>query len=86
MKRHKFRGKTYTLIEVPSDAGGECSDPNCCPRELLIPIEGESEYDLEVIIHEGIHACCWDICETSVREISHDIANLLWKLGWRKEY
>ena len=86
MKHHKFRGKTYRLIEAPSDAGGECSDPNSTPREMLIPLEGESKYDLEVIIHEGLHACLWDVCEQSVREISNDIATLLWKLGWRKTY
>lgn len=86
MKKHKFRGKSYTLIECESDSGGECSDPNDSPREMIIPLEGESSYDLEVLIHESLHACIWDLCETPVREISNDIATLLWKLGWRKTY
>lgn len=84
--RHKFRGRIFDIIESMSDEGGECAYPGNKSPEMIIPVEGESKYDLEVIIHEGIHACQWDVSEEAVREISHDIAGILWKLGWRKEY
>jgi len=84
--KHTFRGKSYHLYESDTLEGGECTDPNSPKREMTIPIEGEDVYDLEVIIHEALHACQYDICELAIREISHDIATLLWKLNWRKDY
>lgn len=83
--KHKFRGKNFSILRAETDAGGECTDPNGYPRKMTIPIEGASRYDLEVIIHEALHACLWDLDEEAVGEIAHDTSELLWRLDWRKQ-
>ena len=40
--------------------------------------------ELDTIIHEYTHAYCSDMCEESVLEFATDLAELLWKLGYRK--
>lgn len=84
-KSHSFLGKRYRIVETPSCLGGECDAPETKQREIAIPIHGEDIYDLEVCIHESLHACFWWMSESFVRRASHDIARLLWRLDWRKD-
>ena len=39
---------------------------------------------MEVLIHEAVHACHWDLDEEAVHETARDIAALLWRLGYRR--
>jgi hypothetical protein len=34
---------------------------------------------LEVLIHEGLHACLWDLDEEAVGEIAVDLARMIFK-------
>lgn len=52
-------------------------------KTLWIPIEGDTKEDLEVIIHESTHGCT-ELDEHAVTETARDIAEILWRLGWRK--
>jgi len=45
-------------------------------------LEGEEE--LEVLLHEFMHAAYWDHDEEFVEEVAADLAKLLWRLGYRK--
>lgn len=80
-----LRGNRWKVVECPSLSGGLCDNPGFPDKELTVPIEGEEKYDLDVLIHESLHACFWDMDEEAITESATDIANFLWKLGWRKE-
>jgi hypothetical protein len=84
-KTHVFRGRRYTFAKFKARGhDGECEDPSHPGCQMDIPLAGKTKRDLEVIIHEGLHACYWDLDEGPVEEASVDIAGLLWRLGWRK--
>ena len=84
IRSHTFWGKKYRIIESPSQAGGLCDAPWVDTKELTVPVEGSDKYDLELNIHEAMHACFWDLSEDAVTEGAKDVAAFLWRLGWRK--
>jgi len=84
IKLHSFRGKRYRIVACPSDSGGVCDTPKGNDKEMVVPVDGETLHDLQSTIHEGIHACLWDLDEEAVQEMGDDIGRLLWRLGWRK--
>ena len=54
-------------------------------REILIRTDNLSErMILNTTIHEALHACDWDKTEKKVNNTATDIANFLWRLGYRK--
>lgn len=80
-----FRGKRwYMLKRKPYNADGICHHPKTVHRGMWIPQEGKTVENLDTILHEGIHACHFDLDEDSVKETARDVARLLWRLGWRK--
>lgn len=95
MKRpasHTFRGKRWRIIHrKPRDCQGKCQAPwtkrkaiylaptPCPPDKRVILGAGE----LWLAIHEGLHACLWDTGEEAVEETSVDLANFLYRLGYR---
>ena len=65
---------TAGLCEAPTDVGKYVHiDPRLSDRETL-----------ETLIHEGLHACQWDLDESAVHESAADIARLLWRAGYRR--
>lgn len=40
---------------------------------------------LEILIHEILHAANWDLDEHAIQETAEDLANILWKLGYRRD-
>ena len=85
IKSHSFRGKRWKLVDAGSGNGGICQGPHIKRREMLVPMTGNSQHDLDTVLHEGLHACFWDIDEEGIHESAADLARLLWRLGWRKE-
>lgn len=45
----------------------------------------EPQEELDVTIHELLHAAYEDLGEDAIDQAATDIARLLWKLGYRKE-
>ena len=39
---------------------------------------------LDTVIHELLHAAFYDLDEEAVRESATDIANVLWRMGYRR--
>ena len=53
-------------------------------RKVLIDSKLVGKARLETEIHEGIHACFGStISEESVTQTAHDLAKILWSLGYR---
>jgi len=82
---HTFMGRRFTVrkqAELRPPDLGECDYEN---RTLHIPVDGDTQAELDVIIHEMLHSCYPWMDEQYVEAGATDIARLLWRLGWRKE-
>lgn len=84
-----LRGKRYRIVlatklgseDDPLD--GTCSDPKDKGKTIHYNVGLRGERRLDVLIHEMLHACFWDVREEGVSEAAEDIAHCLWKIGYR---
>lgn len=79
-----IRRRRWSLVDlrgVPQQELGKC---DYAKRKLRIPYKGDTLAELDVNVHETLHACFPYLCEDEIDESATDIAKLLWKLGWRK--
>ena len=83
--RIKVGNKYWNLVftELDEETGGECDSPDTNGKEIRIATDLKKQDELEVIIHELLHAADWSKDEEWVEVIADDIARVLWKLGWR---
>ena len=84
--RIKVGNKYWNLIftELDEETGGECDSPDTHGKEIRIATDIKNQDELEIIIHELLHAADWSKDEEWVEAIAYDIARILWKLGWKK--
>lgn len=83
-----FRGQPWRLImteRLAGDARG-IARPRRSGHGGTIRVRPslQDAEALEVLIHEAIHACHWDLAEEAVDETARDIAVMLWNLGYRR--
>ena len=85
--RIKVGNKYWNLvfIELDENTGGECDSPDTKGKEIRISTDLQREEELEVVIHELLHASDWSKDEECVEEIAQDISNVLMRLGWKKD-
>lgn len=83
--RVTLRGKTYTLvfIPMPRQIDGRCDAPTTLKKRITIKKTLVGERRLEVLIHEMLHACYWDLDEEAIDITARDIARVLFRLGYR---
>ena len=83
MMRCRLRGKYWEIRrdKLPSKLDGLC-DPNA--KRITIQPNLTGERELDVLIHEMLHACHWDLAEESITETASDLARVLFRLGYRK--
>lgn len=79
-KRYKFE-KSGILYKKDR---GYCTDPKDTQRKIKIHKDLYDQEELEVTIHEMLHACFWDIDEDVIAEVGDDISRALWRIGYRK--
>src|SRR5688572_15329806 len=80
-------GRVWRLRYVPrlAECLGDCDDPAQKGRTIRISREAKGRKELEMLLHEMQHACNWvQASEEYVTRSSHDMANVLWRLGYRK--
>jgi hypothetical protein len=80
-----IKGKRWNVTDlrgVGRDALGTCNHQK---RILHIPIHGDSRHDLDVIIHELLHALFPYLTEDEVNKSATIAARLLWRLNWRRD-
>jgi len=81
---HKLRRKVWELIYVPKLSSlGLCDAPDRRSKKIKIQKSLKGRLKLEIIIHESLHACAWDLDEEAVTETAKDISRLLWREGYR---
>ena len=85
--RIKVGNKYWNLvfIELDENTGGECDSPDTKGKEIRISTDLQREEELEIVIHELLHASDWSKDEEWVEEIAQDISNVLMRLGWKKD-
>ena len=83
-KRWRFRWHAFGREK----SDGDCDNPNTAGKEIRVRNSlrrpERQRRLLEVSVHEALHALNWHISEESVGQGAEDIANLLWKLGFRR--
>jgi hypothetical protein len=81
-----LRGKRYKVrrCRMPTDALGWCDPPDHPGKEIRICHTLKGEKELDVTIHELLHACFWDMDETAINDSATDIARVLWRMGYRR--
>ena len=62
---------------------GLCDPPDKPGKKITIDSGIRGQKRLEILLHEGVHACSWDLDEDAVAEISDDLSRMLWRLGYR---
>lgn len=87
----KVGNKIWELLRgKPKDFGGSnsnfahCDHPNTKSKQIIIDPNIKDQLELEIFIHELLHAADWSKSEEWVNNIAADIANILWKEGYRK--
>lgn len=86
LKRARILGKHWGVRFVNNlgDKYADC-DPPDTPNKVIRFKSGLSDKDLlDAIIHECCHIGWWPSDESHVNEFATDLANLLWKLGYRR--
>jgi hypothetical protein len=82
---HTFRGRRYRVCESSHVSGyGATADPMSKGKTIHVRRGQDGEDELDTLIHEGLHACYWDLEESAVGTAANDISRLLWKKGYRR--
>jgi hypothetical protein len=76
----KWRIDDAATAGVADDENGNCRPAT---RKILVRSGLNQKRRLEVTLHEMLHAAVWDLDESAVHHTAHDLAEALWKLGWR---
>lgn len=88
IKTHTFLGKRYNIVFLPpskmGDADGKCDHPEKAGKSIKIKTGQSPKEELETTIHELQHVTDWPKDEEYVTRSARDIADFLWRLGYRK--
>lgn len=92
-KSHTFRGARYRIVwhkprsakcDPPNhERWGTCSGPKAKGKRIVVWPRLKGLSLLATLLDESLHACVWDLDNSSVDEISSDIARFLWRSGLR---
>jgi len=63
---------------------GACSQPTDKNKAIWIDKRLKGEHELEILLHEMMHACDWQKDEEFIGRSAKDIARALWRIGFRK--
>lgn len=63
---------------------GSCDPPTAKSKKILIDSSLHGKELLEVLLHEMGHACDWPRSEEYIAQQAEDMANVLWRLGYRR--
>ena len=86
-KRIKRRTGTVRLPheEAEDVVRGDCDDPESKRKQIRVADNLPMQEEMEVVIHECLHACDWWKDEVWIGLVAEDVAHVLVKrLGWIK--
>lgn len=85
--RAKISGKPWEIVftnRLPEDRDGDCSHPLQTPRKIRVRKGLPEERELEIIIHEYLHAKLWFMDEAVVDEAGKELQRILTERGYRR--
>lgn len=78
-------GKRYELRLVRlQNKFGDVDSPTVPGKQIRIDSRLAGEKQLEILIHEALHALDWRADEFFIDRDARDLARLLWRFGYRK--
>ena len=86
IRGQRFQLRRLKKIVVDGVAcDGKCDPPHCNPRVIAVQKDLTGQHELDVFIHEMLHAALWDLDESAIEETATDIAHVLFtQLGYRR--
>ena len=82
-----IRGRRYSfhIYTLGKDQDGECDNPKAKGKSIAIHprILKTPRRLMTTLIHESLHAACWDLDEEWVQETADDIERILYRAGYR---
>jgi len=84
IKTHTFRGKKHDVTFTEA-VDGLYVKPNCPMGEIILFVNQSPKAFLEAAVHEAMHALNPTIPEKEITLRAHDVACLLWRLGYRRK-
>lgn len=86
VKAVDLRGKRF-LISRPKrleqDVLGWCRT-HIKPK-IVVAYSLSGEEELEILIHEMLHGCFWDMDEEAITDAAKGMAKALWRMGYKKQ-
>ena len=83
--RVELLGKRWNLRFVPNLSNcGDCDVASAKFKEIRIQQGMPQKLELDTSLHECLHLIHPSSDEEHVNQSATDIAEILWKLGWRK--
>lgn len=82
----KLRNNTWELVrvELPANVRGEIDPPSYVKKRIKISTRLSKQAEvLEVLLHECLHGCFWDMDEDAIDQAAYDISKVLHRLGAR---
>ena len=73
------------FVRMKGKAHGTADAPHVKNKQIRVDRRLKGKKRLEIIIHEALHCCDWYRDEEWVEEAAHDLATLLWRIGYRHE-
>lgn len=86
LRKRRYRIVLATVLgssHEPLD--GDCSNPFLPGRIIRYHVGLKGRVRLDVLIHEMLHGCFWDVNEHGIEEAATDIARILWRFGFRND-
>lgn len=81
----RWRVKLVPAREMSRDALGDCDHPPGRHPTIRIRRNLPQRDLLDTAVHEVLHASLPALSEEAVTETAHDIARVLFSLGWRRK-
>jgi hypothetical protein len=84
VKTVNLRGKRFSISRpkrINPELLGWCINKGKPKIAVAYSLDGEEE--LEIFIHEMLHACYWDMDEEAITDAAQSISNALWRIGYR---
>lgn len=84
VRTHTFNGRRYRIDICGGKLDGYVDQYKLNSRNMIIMAEPKTKAELETFIHEALHAENWRASEKVVQRVGKEIADFLWRLGYRR--
>lgn len=88
-KRVIINGKRWYLKTLRKNAKrktyGTCDHPETPHKTIEVEVQHDDQLDLDILLHECLHARFPDLKEETVNQFAIDIAKIVTNQGWQRK-